>query len=1031
MKNQLTELNKDSYRGYRIGVLGIDLFFENPINVFRAAKEFLHRQGHRLVYFSGEAYNSPYQSDNQSNILYDLAGPEILDGLVLVSNLLITFTPEEAFRKRCRAFKDLPLVSMGVEVKGIPSVVLDNSSVMMDLVSHMVNVHQFTRFAYIRGWTHHIDAIERFSAFRDSLSKHQLDFDETLVVQGNFELESGEQAVGILMDERGKLPGRDFQVIICDNDFMAAGAILEFQNRGIDVPGQLAVTGFDNLKFSECLSPSLSTVSYPFKEMTERALENLLLAIEGKKNPPITMVKPEYVPRGSCGCPFIDKKEPLLAELQVSLADNEEGLSLKHRSKINFQIIRSVDPVLDLWRDALIGLREDEKWHLAAKKMPLSSLQIRGDQWTSSLLARLAYNTFNSANYQSILFNMGSAVTSTIELDKLMEILKVLLPQAQISKFCVCLYIEPEKYPQSLPPLSRVILAFDKDSYINLPIGGFEFKTLELLPSHVAKEFPDVHWVVYALFFGEQQLGYLLLTNDSHHEHLFRNLRNQISSAIMGARLLDETRRANELLKEANQQKTRFFINVAHETKTPLTLIKNYLSLYMDKSPPDENLRVIGENIDLLLANMLNFLDVEKLQKDEVLYEHDSIIDLCDYTQKKCALFSELAKKRDITIVTSFKNTVYIQIDPWALDRILNNLLDNAVKYIQKGGRVDVKISSTKEKASLVICDNGPGLTTENAKHIFEPYFLMSKQKTSKQGMGVGLSIVKKILDGLGAEISFSQNKPKGACFKISFVLASAENLTPEITSNDFISAPADYSQPQLKEVEIDEDKPTILVVDDNLQLLRFMQVSLEQDYNIIPAKSVSEALFKLKTEARPDLIIADIMMDQEDGYTLLSEVLSMKDIQDVPFIFLTALSGDKARIKGLRLGALDYIEKPFAISEIKAKIDSHLLFMDRQKNRNMDMVKSRIQDVFNDLNKSSGNPVKLDIDGICRKYAMMGRKPAILKLLLQGLLHKQIALELNISLRTVEYHVASIYKKMSVNTKYELISKLQEEASL
>ncbi|MBN2737645.1 MAG: substrate-binding domain-containing protein [Spirochaetales bacterium] len=1028
MKDRQSETQSACDGKYRIGLLGTNLFFENPINILRAAKLFARQQGHRLVYFSAEALRSPFGSDEQSNILYDLANPEIIDGLIVLSNILVSFVPVEEFRQRFLKFSNLPIINMGIPLKGIPSIVLDNTSAMVDLVSHLIENHGFSRIAYIGGVSHHSDSIERLQAFKEALKSHSVPLDETVLIQGNFQFYSGSLAVNELLDKRGKKPGKDFQVIVCANDYMAAGAMLELQKRGISVPDEVAITGFDNINFCECLSPPLCTVCYPFKQMTELAMNYMIDRIQGKAVPELTKVKPVFMASGSCGCAYCSSSVIMPAFVPENIQSADSRSPLEFTSQFNHQIIHSVNPMLTLWREALIGLREENKWQLMAEDQ--SEGEASQEHWSVHLLAKLACNTFNSANYQNLLFNMSSALTSTLELSELMEILKGLLPRAQINKFCLCLYDSPDKSSAGFPDKSKVILAFNKHNYIDLPAEGILFDTKSLLPGKIRSSFEDVDWVVLALYFKERQLGYFLLDSDSHHENLHRNLRNQISSAIMGARLLDETQKANELLIEANKQKTQFFINVAHETKTPLTLIKNYLSLYMEEHLPDQNLTIINENIELLLANMMNFLDVEKLQRGETIYQHDRIVDLSDYTQKKCALFSGLAKRKYIQIRTKIHEKIYIKIDPWALDRVLNNLLDNAVKYVQTEGHVDVKIYKKQDKAFLEIRDNGPGLSVDTYEHIFEPYYLMSRQKTSKQGMGVGLSIVKKILDSLGSEIQVSSNEEGGLCFTISFDLSEIAGQA-ELSQKTMVSASAMGLHPDLSESEYSKDRPTLLVVDDNIQLLYFMQVSLEKDYNVFLAQSVSEALFNLKTNPRPDLIIADIMMDGEDGYELLSQISAMESFRDIPFIFLTAISGAQARIKGLSLGALDYVEKPFSITEIKAKIDSHILYKNRQRSRHFDYLKNKIEDVFNHLDTSGEVNSRIDVEAVCRKFALTGRKPVILKLLLEGFLHKQIASELNITLRTVEYHIASIYKRMGVTSKYELVSKFQNEISL
>ena len=214
------------------------------------------------------------------------------------------------------------------------------------------------------------------------------------------------------------------------------------------------------------------------------------------------------------------------------------------------------------------------------------------------------------------------------------------------------------------------------------------------------------------------------------------------------------------------------------------------------------------------------------------------------------------------------------------------------------------------------------------------------------------------------------------------------------------------------------------MIVDDNVQLLQFMQATLEKRYSVFLAQDVSEALLKLRTIPRPSLIIADIMMDGADGFTLLEKISERAGYNDIPFIFLTAMSGEKQRIKGLDLGAVDYIEKPFSISEIVAKIDAFIKLRKRQKKQDLWYLKNRMQGVFSDAEQNIEYPQNPGFDAICEKYGISERDMEIIRSLLKGLLYKEIAANLKISLRTVEYSISRIYKKCGVTNKSELITK-------
>ncbi|MBN2442607.1 MAG: substrate-binding domain-containing protein [Spirochaetales bacterium] len=1067
---------KTADRNRTIALLGTSLFYDIPISIFRQTRELSQKLIFNLLYFAGMAFQSSHSFDSPANILYNLVTPRITDGIIIISNLLCSSSSPPEFREFCLRFHPLPVVSLGMAIESIPSVIVDNAAGMYDAVCHLIDVHHHTRIAFLSGPRQHNDVMERFAGFTRAMETHGLPVDKSLLVEGTFEQESGATAVSELLDNRRKIPGEDIQAIVCCNDYMAIGVIVELQKRGIVIPDQIAVTGFDDIVVSGCMIPPLSTVHYPFNTLTTKATDILIKLIERKSVPKAVSIRPHFIPRHSCGCPdALDHTDTL--SMTEDLEQLLKNTSFKYPEYINSQLLKIGLPVMKSWKQALTHLRLKGALDLLPAtgnhlnkttippEHPVTDYSNNKDQTAWEVLGRTAYTTFNYINYQTTIHNMERALTSTLELPEFLKILTNLLPEAEIRRCCLCLYENPENFfnklkpdnnnnevlfnklkpdnednkvlfnklkpdnednkvnpkqttmsSTALPPWSRLVLSFNKDGIAELPPGGMRFATSELLSKEIIKKHGWQSWVILPLYYKQEQFGYILMDSETSHEHFYWSIRNQISGTLKEIHLLEETRKANE-------QKTQFFINVAHETKTPLTLIQNYLSLYMKKHQPDEHLAVIEQNINILLKNMLNFLDVEKLQKGNTIYQHDTLVDLSESAHKKSALFQVLADKKNISIKVYAENNILIRSDALALDRIFNNILDNAVKYIQPGGRIMVDVLRRNGKALLRISDNGPGLPVETFDHIFEPYYLLSQKKTSKQGIGVGLSIVKKIIDELGAGITVEKCRGGGVCFSIYFT--DSTDAKDHVTLQEIPeTAPSYLINAVIKERNISPDKPTILIVDDNVQLLQFIQASMEHKYSVYLARDVSEALFKLKTIPLPSLIISDIMMDKADGFTLLAEISEMEGYNYIPFIFLTAMSSEKERIKGLGMGAVDYIEKPFSISELDAKIDSLISLRKRQKKHDMKYYKNRLQGVIYDIEQNLADPRNPGFENNCKKYGIRGRETEIIKLLMDGLLYKEIAAKLNISLRTVEYSISKIYKKCDVSNKSGLFTK-------
>ena len=479
-------------------------------------------------------------------------------------------------------------------------------------------------------------------------------------------------------------------------------------------------------------------------------------------------------------------------------------------------------------------------------------------------------------------------------------------------------------------------------------------------------------------------------------------------------------------LVELNKQKTSFFINLAHETKTPLTLINNYLEKDINKRGISYELGIVKHNIDKLMRDMINFLDMEKLERGQIFYNHNQILNISDMTGMKADIFIDIANKKNIKISKDIEKDIYIKIDPYAMDRILNNLIDNAIKYNKSEGEVHVGLrkSLEKNKVELEVKDTGIGIDREHMKHIFESYHQVSHEKRNIQGIGMGLNIVKKIVDSIGCRIEVESELLNGAVFKIEFdeyIIKDTDNVKRDIC----LSKPIDRRmEVKLENVNYSEDKYNLLVIEDNAELISCLQESIKELYNFFYAFNGREALNILEYIPKPHIIISDIMMDVMDGYEFY-EVISRNDrYNDIPFIFLTAKTSDEEKLKGLEKGAIDYIYKPFLIEELVAKVNSILKHVNIQKDAVRNQLLKRISDVIRSEFEEDGN--YFYFEKVFKKYGISEKEKKVVKLLLDGKEYKEISLKLESPTNTIRKRVHNIYKKFGVHNKIELINILK-----
>lgn len=483
-------------------------------------------------------------------------------------------------------------------------------------------------------------------------------------------------------------------------------------------------------------------------------------------------------------------------------------------------------------------------------------------------------------------------------------------------------------------------------------------------------------------------------------------------------------KRTNDLEK-INEQRTNTFVNLAHETKTPLTLITNYLDEYLHKNEESEELLVVKRSIDKLTSDIVNFFDVEKFNKGLVIYNHHLIADVSSIVREAIELFEPYANKKKVKLSASIENNILVQADPSAINRVVNNLIENAIKFSDEAAPISIKLYKDDTLLNFVVQDVGVGIPAEFQKKIFEPYFQITSKKANGQGMGLGLPIVKKIIDELNGTIAVkSKGKlEKGTEFTVTLPIYQKKS-SEEISKPDI---PTYFSStPVALEIECkpyNDKEKTILVVEDNISMANYLSKKLCENYNVYTALNGNDALKQLKDlPVLPDLIISDVMMDKMDGYAFAKIISSNSSYGHIPFIFITAKSAPNDKYEGLRLGAIDYVRKPFMIQELLHKIESILAVTAKQKQSIINTAFASL--TRNDIRNSAGAMHSFDEN--CQIYNLSSREKEVAELICRGLKYKDIAETLFIAERTVTKHAQNIFEKVEVRNKVELCNKLE-----
>lgn len=397
-----------------------------------------------------------------------------------------------------------------------------------------------------------------------------------------------------------------------------------------------------------------------------------------------------------------------------------------------------------------------------------------------------------------------------------------------------------------------------------------------------------------------------------------------------------------EELRELDSVKSRFFTNISHEFRTPLTLIIGPLESLIQKSNSKESIyeyELMLKQAKRLLSLINQLLELSKLQKS-MLKLQLAFENLNTFIGLLVSAYLSFAEELNVKLnfIDEFPNQ-HIWFDNDKLEKIITNLITNALKFTKSGGQVDVilRISANKDFLEIVVHDNGIGIEQEQLNHIFDPFYQANSSHEKKiEGTGIGLALVKELTHLHRGEIKVNSTISKGSEFIISIPVNKSAYI-----ENDFIIQPVEHTISKdviyhernnnyIQSTEINnKGKSIILLVDDNAEIRNFIHSNINKEYQVIEAVNGSEGLAEA-SENIPDLIIADIMMPVMNGLELTRLLKNNELTSHIPVILLTAKASDSSKLEGLETQADDYITKPFNTNELKARIRN--LILNRKK---------------------------------------------------------------------------------------------------
>lgn len=474
-------------------------------------------------------------------------------------------------------------------------------------------------------------------------------------------------------------------------------------------------------------------------------------------------------------------------------------------------------------------------------------------------------------------------------------------------------------------------------SYANLPSGHYTFRVRttdsasdeagsdERTVKVVVAPAPAFSWWAWLIYLV---LGALLAG------YLYQNAKR----VVKARRAARQAQMEKEQEKRVNTMNMSFFANIAHEFRTPLTMIAGPVGqLAKSGSLDGEERSLLGiaqRSIQRMFKLVNQLMDFNKLENDTLRLSVEQL-DVVKAMNDILDTFEFNAKEKGITIHRyGMEDKLQVWTDGDKLEKIVSNLLSNALKFTPRDGHIDVSLDTADDTVKVTVADTGKGIPEEQQENIFKRYYQLDNQTKAivNWGTGIGLYYSRRLAElHHGSLTAGNRKEGTGAVFTLIYPMTeqayTAEERRPlegdgvaDYRIIDMPVSPQTNRQPQQSE----DDRPTILVVDDDTEIINYMRLLFSQDYRLITCLDADTALEEMRAE-EPNIVLSDVMMPGKDGYELCQEIKQDIQLSHIPVILVTAKITAENQVEGLNVGADAYVTKPFEPAVLSALIQSQL----------------------------------------------------------------------------------------------------------
>jgi signal transduction histidine kinase/DNA-binding LacI/PurR family transcriptional regulator/AraC-like DNA-binding protein/CheY-like chemotaxis protein len=919
-----------------LGFLFASLHTGASLVIWPSLLDAAERHDVNLICFPGGRLQAADSFEFQRNAIFDLASNKCLDGLITWSSSLGGVLGPAEIRTFHQRYQSLPMVSLARFMEGMPTVSVDSYLGMRALLTHLIEEHGFCRLAFIRGPEEHYYAQERYRAYLDSLQALNLPLIPELITRP-LTWEGGVEAIEILLDERGLKPGVDFDAVVAVSDMMALWAMKTLQRRGFGVPGDVAVTGFNNSIEERLATPPLTTVDLPFFEQASKAMDVLLQQLQGESVPALITLPSKLIVRQSCGCPSAalvlasfspssesekgngqskleDVRANCISEMKAATELNQEkanewlgsifdtfmhdtvallNIGLKEPSQkflsvlhnVLDQAMRSAHDVLH-WQDAISILR---RWVLGyasnSERATVEALISQARVVVEEAVQRShAYAQWQADREAENLREINRALLTTFDVKQLTDVLVERLPTLGIPSVYLVIYEQPTD--AEVPEQARLMLAYSDQKRAEVEQGGLLFLTHEVIPQNYLPQSRRYSLVVEPLYFQDKSLGYVVFEIGPQDGNIYELLRNNLSSALQGAMLFQEIQQARLEAEKADHIKTRLLANVSHEMRTPLNIIMGYTqnvlqspNKYGDQLPSSllNDLRQIQSNAEHQLRVINDLLDLSRAEIDEL----DLSLELLDPHQLLLDSFHSLADQSDSPNI-QWKihlpdRLPAIRADAVRLRQIFLNLLSNARKYTENG-QITLGAEVRPPQIHFWVTDTGFGIDPEQQERIFEPFVTVEDNRSITGGIGLGLSITRHLVALHGGTMRLESQPNQGSTFHIYLPLPALDQMRPAKQS--------------------DLSSVLLLISSRNEPTHEIVEICQRQNLEIFQLRK-SEDLETALRNTRPVALAWDVSGAHTSDWTLVRRLRHYPNLSQVPFILYGRLPEGQLGITG------------------------------------------------------------------------------------------------------------------------------------